>query len=136
MMNKMIEYGFLCTSKDEKALMNALYKFLEPLNRTFSKSNNKGMLNARLPFIYKYFYWNLNKEKQVYVEIYPNTDLEGKCKFPNENVGWVLFANLKDVAPPYHVPIEEQEKYLNDLLSSSNFDFVKLYEYSDDEERI
>jgi len=41
----MSEYGFLCTNKDEKELMNALYNFLEPLQRTFSKTNNKGMLN-------------------------------------------------------------------------------------------
>ena len=51
----MSEYGFLCTNKDEKELMNALYNFLEPLQRTFSKTNNKGMLNARLPYVYKYF---------------------------------------------------------------------------------
>ncbi|WP_028544388.1 hypothetical protein [Paenibacillus taiwanensis] len=135
-MNKMYEFGFLCTNKDEKELMNALYSFLEPLRRTFSKTRNKGMLEARLPYVYKHFYWNLNKEKQVYVEVYPNKDVEGQYKFADENVGWVLFANLKDVTPPYHVPIEEQEKYLADLLSSAHFNYVKLYEYSDEEERL
>ncbi|MNC21892.1 hypothetical protein D3C75_698800 [compost metagenome] len=135
-MNKMVEYGFLCNNKDEKVLMNALYGYLEPLKRTFSKTKNKGLLDARFPYVYKYYYWNLNKEKQVYIEVYPNKDLEGKCKFSNADVGWILFANLIDQTPPYHVTIEEQEKYLQDFLSASNFEYVKLYEYSNGEERL
>ncbi|MFD1177974.1 hypothetical protein ACFQ3W_16925 [Paenibacillus puldeungensis] len=90
-MNKMLEYGILCWGKDEKKLMDELYAFLAPMNRTFSKTSNKGMLEARLPYVYKHFYWNLNKEKQVYVELYPNKDVEGKMKFPSEEVGWVMF---------------------------------------------
>lgn len=134
-MDKMIEYGFVCESKDEKALMSALQSFMEPINRTFSKNKNKSMLESRLPYVYKHFYWNLNKEKQVYLEVYPNKDLEGKYKFSNEDVGWILFASLNDEKPPYHVAIEEQEKYLHDILASSGFEYVKLYEYKDGEER-
>lgn len=135
-MNKMIEYGILCSSKDEKKLMNELFAFLAPLNRTFSKTSNKGMLDARLPYVYKHFYWNLNKEKQVYVELYPNIDMEGKSKFQREDIGWVMFANLKDQSPPYHVPLEEQEQYIRDMLSSLTFESTKLYEYAEGEERI
>lgn len=135
-MNKMVEYGFLCGSKDEKVLMSALYSFLEPLNRTFSKTRNKSLLDSRLPYVYKYYYWNLNKEKQVYIEVYPNKDLEGKYKFSNEDVGWILFANFIDQTPPYHVTIEEQERYLHNILASSNFEYLKLYEYKNGEERL
>jgi hypothetical protein len=136
-MSKMVEYGFECEGKDEKVLMKALYDFLEPLKRTFSKTNNKSLLNARLPFVYKHIYWNLNKEKQVYIELYPNRDLEGKYKFPNNlNVGWILFANLNDEEPPYQVSLEEQERFLNEILTSAKFDYIKLYEYDVDDERL
>ncbi|CAM3719748.1 hypothetical protein [Marinicrinis lubricantis] len=80
----------LCTRKDEKVLMDALHCFLEPLQRTFSKTKNKSLLEARRPYVYKHDYWNLNKEKQVYVEVYPNQDAEGKYKFANEEVGWIF----------------------------------------------
>ncbi|WP_334076625.1 hypothetical protein [Paenibacillus sanfengchensis] len=135
-MGKMLEYGFLCEAKDEKKLINALLGFLEPLNRTFSKTKNKGMLEARLPYVYRHFYWNLNKEMQVYVEIYPNQDADGKIKFSHPDVGWVLFVNLKEVSGPYHVPLDKQEAYLQDFLQASGFEFVELKEYRDDEERI
>ncbi|WP_166243136.1 hypothetical protein [Paenibacillus turpanensis] len=135
-MNKMVEYGFLCSGKDEKMLINELTRFFEYMNRTISKVKNKSLLESKLPYVYKHYYWNLNKDKQVYIEVYPNQDVEGKCKFSNHDVGWVLFANVKDESEPYHVPFDEQEKYLQDLLSSTNLPYITLYEYKNGEERL
>lgn len=135
-MNKMVEYGLICESKEEKQLMAALQHFMEPMNRTFAKTKNKGLLEARLPYVYKHYYWNLNKEKQVYIEIYPNKDAEGKCKFSDGRIGWILFANCKDLAPPYDVPLDEQEKYIQDILTQTGLEYVTLYEYKEGEERL
>lgn len=135
-MNRSIEYGIVSKAADEKMLTAKIKSFFEPLNRVMVKTKSKGLLEARLPYVYKHFYWNLNKEIQVYVELYPNVDEEGKRKFDNLEVGWVLFANMKDVHPPYQVPFEEQQHYVKELLEAGGFPYITLHEYADDEERL
>ena len=51
------------------------------------------MLEARLPFVYTYFYMALLKKYDVYLELYPNTDREGKKKFPDSDATWILLIN-------------------------------------------
>ncbi|CAM4058674.1 hypothetical protein [Saccharibacillus endophyticus] len=119
-MNRSIEYGLTSTATDEKALTAKMKSFFEPLNRVMVKTKSKGLLEARLP----------------YVELYPNVDEEGKRKFDNPEIGWVLFANMKDVHPPYQVPLEEQQRYVKELLEAGGFPYITLREYADDEERL
>lgn len=135
-MNRSIEYGLVSTAADEKILSANMKSFFEPLNRVMVKTKSKGLLEARLPYVYKHFYWNLNKEIQVYVELYPNVDEEGKRKFDHPEIGWVMFVNMKDVHPPYHVPVEEQRQYVQELLEACGFSCIILHEYADDEERL
>ncbi|OWR29860.1 hypothetical protein CDO73_12295 [Saccharibacillus sp. O23] len=135
-MDKYIEYGIVSAPSEEKPLAANLKAFFAPLNRVMVKTKSKGLLNARLPYVYSHYYWNLNKEMQVYVELYPNTDNEGKRKFANPDVGWILFANMREVPPPHGVPIEEQEQYVQELLAASGFPYVVLHEYRDGEERL
>ena len=135
-MTRSIEYGLISTATNEKALTAKMKSFFEPLNRVMVKTKSKGLLEARLPYVYKHFYWNLNKEIQVYVELYPNVDEEGKRKFDNPEIGWVLFVNMKNVHPPYQVPLEEQQRYVKELLEAGGFPYLALREYAEDEERL
>lgn len=135
-MDKYIEYGIVSAPGDEKKLAANLKAFFAPLNRVMVKTKSKGLLNSRLPYVYSHYYWNLNKEMQVYAELYPNTDKEGKRKFANPDVGWILFANMREVPPPHGVPIEEQEQYVQELLAAGEFPYVVLHEYGDGEERL
>lgn len=64
-MNKMVEYGLICASKEEKKLMAALQNFMEPT-----------------------------------------------------------------------VALDEQEKYIQDILTQMGLEYVTLYEYKDGEERL
>ena len=69
-MKKNTEYGFVALAKEEKLIMKSINEYLERYNRMFSKNKNKDLLKAKLRFIYKHFYFNLNKEMGVYMELY------------------------------------------------------------------
>ncbi len=135
-MDKYIEYGIVSTPADEKRLAANFKVFFEPLNRMMAKAKSKGLLEARLPYVYKHYYWNLNKEMQVYMELYPNEDMEGKRKFADPEAAWILFVNRKDVHPPHHVALQEQERYVEELLAAGGFPYKVLHEYNEGEERL
>lgn len=136
-MSKMYEYGIICDEKDERELIKNIKDFLQPLKRTLSKVGNKSMLDARLPYIYRYFYFNSNKEQQAHFEVYPNKDIEGKYKFKdNKEIGWILFVNKMDLTTFDDHQNGKREEYIADLLKGTKFEHIKLYEYADGEERI
>ncbi|MDF2086729.1 hypothetical protein [Bacillus pseudomycoides] len=120
-----IEFGILSSEKDEKAIIKNINDYLASLNRTLSKQKNKSMLDARLPYIHKHFYWNLNKAERVYFEIYPNKDIEGKYRFETKkNLNWIIFFNKLDLV----TGVENQEKYIKDILEATKFEFQFLKE--------
>lgn len=125
-MKKNTEYGFVALAKEEKFIMKRLNEFLERYNRMFSKSKNKDLLKARLPFIYKHFYFNLNKEMGVYMELYPNQDNEGKYKYLEyKNVGWILKVRILNHFPGYEKG--KTEDYIKNILDVIGLDCVTLY---------
>ncbi|WP_053595848.1 MULTISPECIES: hypothetical protein [Lysinibacillus] len=92
----------------------------------FSKNKNKDLLKAQLPFIYKHFYFNLNKEMGVYMELYPNQDNEGKYKYSeNKNIGWILKIRILNHLPGYEKG--KTEGYIKTILDVIELDFVTLY---------
>jgi len=52
------------------------------------------------------------------------------------HLGWILFANCKDQAPPYDVALDEQQKYIRDILTQTGLEYMTLYEYQDGKERL
>ncbi|MDM5188796.1 hypothetical protein QUF99_16175 [Bacillus sp. DX4.1] len=128
----MFEYGIVSSEKDEKLMIKNVENFLSSMNRTLSKNKNKSVLEARFPNIYKYIYFNLNKEKRVYLEIHPNNDLEGKYKFESKNINWIIFFNKLDLVTGE----EKQEEYIKDILDATKFEYVLLKEYAENEERL
>jgi hypothetical protein len=136
-MGKMWEYGILSSEKDEKIIIKNIIEFLEPLNRTMTKAKNKSMLDVRLPYVYKHFYWNLNKEEQIYFEIYPNKDMENKYKFQNnQEAAWILFIRKVELIDLNDDQVSIQENYIRDLLAAIKYDYIKIYEYLEGEERL
>jgi hypothetical protein len=131
-MSNMSEYGIICKEKDEKLIIKNIEDYLQPMNRTLSKNKNKTILEARLPYVYKYMYFNLNKEKRVYLEIYPNIDQDGKYKFESNNINWIVFFNKLDLVTGE----ENQDEYINSILESTKFEYVLLKEYAENEERL
>jgi len=126
-----MEFGIVSSEKDEKVIVKNINDYLASLDRTLSKAKNKSMLEARLPYIYKHYYWNLNKAERVYFEIYPNKDLEGKYKFETKkNLNWIIFFNKLDLV----TGDENQEGYIKDILDATNFEFQLLKESLEDEE--
>ena len=131
-MKSITTYGLKCLKTDEKILVQRINKFLEEHNRTLSKEKNRSMLEARLPFVLKHFYWNLNKETGTWFEIFPNEDQQGK--YFNEtykDCGWLIITRIDLSHPMYEK--DKTEKFLSDVLDSTGFEYLVIEEKDDDE---
>lgn len=88
------EYGILIDkSDDKKFIMN----FKEVFGRSLSKSESESMLEARLPFVFKYFYFDFEKANGLYIELEPNEDENGILQYPKRpDYGWILRSRIRD----------------------------------------
>lgn len=108
--------------------MKAIKEKLKSHNRTTTTAKNKHMLDARLPFVFKHFHWNLNKELAVWIEILPNQDEEGKLQFPDHpECGWLAITRIKEL----HAR-EAAEKYLSEILEAPGYELLTLAESEED----
>jgi hypothetical protein len=124
-------YGLKCSKKDEKALVQRVNEYLETHNRTMSKAKNKSLLDGYLPFVLKHFYWNLNKGVGTWFELFPNEDQEGKCfNERNKECGWIVKTRVDLTHPLYEKA--STEKFLSDMLESTQFEYIILEESDDD----
>ena len=88
------EYGILIDKSEDKKFVK---NFKEVFGRSLSKSINKSMLEARLPFEFKYFYFDFEKAKGLYIEIEPNQDEKGDFQYPDgPDYGWILRTRIRD----------------------------------------
>ena len=117
-------YGLLCSLKDEKVLMQRVNAYLATLSRTTSKAKQPSLLEARLPFVLKYFYWNLNKDTGTWVEIHPNQDQRGEMFFPsNPECSWIMRANINNIQLK-----KKAEVFFEGLLAAIQFEHILLPE--------
>ncbi len=100
-----VEYGIITKDRKEKELVNALNKCLTTFfhgrqnydiykNHKLAKHKNRGGVSFdedKIEWDYEYQYDYFNKPFGVYVELYPNTNEEGACKFSAEGVTWNLY---------------------------------------------
>jgi len=88
------EYGILIDKSDDKEFVK---DFKEVFGRSLSKSTSKPMLEARLPSVFKYFYFDFEKANGLYIELEPNKDENGVLQFPKRpDFGWILRTRVKD----------------------------------------
>lgn len=111
------EYGILIDkSEDKKFIKN----FKEVFGRSLSKCANQSMLEARLPFIFKYFYSDFDKTKALYIEIEPNQDEKGMCQYPDRpDFGWILRTRIRGDFD--HVNKEEVANWSTKHIESLSF---------------
>ncbi|WP_286965044.1 hypothetical protein [Flavobacterium sp. UBA4854] len=124
-------YGLKSSKKDEKTIVKRINDYLEIHDRTMSKSKNKGMLDARLPHVLKHFYWNLNKSKGTYFEIFSNEDSMGNYyNEKNKDLGWIIKARIDLTHPMYEK--EATELFLKEILDVTGFEYFILEEKEND----
>lgn len=120
-------FGLKCLKKEEKVLVKGINEFLSTIDRTMSKAKNKTMLEDRLPFVLRHFYWNLNKGVGTWFEVYPNEDLEGKYySEANKDCGWLITTSIDLTHPGYEKT--ETEQFLENVLEATTFDYVVIEE--------
>ncbi len=85
------------------------------------------MLEERLPFVIKHFYWNLNKGAGTWFEVYPNEDSEGKYySESNKDCGWLITTIIDENHPNYQK--SQTEQFLKNVLEATKFDYVVIEE--------
>lgn len=117
-------FGIICERKDEKILVERVNAYLKLLDRTTSKSKNKDLLESHLPFVYKHFYWNLNKSTATWLEIVPNKDEENKWLFTDFfQCNWIMkvIINLETFTDGTQ---EKAENFIEGLLKEIMFDYL------------
>ena len=120
-------YGIISIAKDEKKIMAGVNEYLATVLRTTSRAKNKPMLEKKLPFVYKHFYWNLNKEYGTWFEIFPNADVEGKQFYTEHaNCAWILKMLFHDDTPNYNY--ERAQNYIDSVIKSTGKEFILIKE--------
>ena len=120
-------YGIVCERRDEKVLVAAVNGYLATLSRTTSKAKNQSLLDAFAPFVYKYFYWNLNKDTGTYFRIFPNEDVNHVLSRTGApQCAWLMefLAHDRDRFPAGSP--EKAESFLSGLLAAMPFEAVLL----------
>ena len=132
----MFEYGIYSKKEDEKQVVKDINNFLE------KEYNYKKMYKWNDTSIsllnYEYYYCQFinNQKPQWHFDLYPNEDLDGKWKFDNKNIGWVLFFK-KTFEEQYNENDHENiDLFLEKLLESISFETILLYKYKTGEERV
>lgn len=124
-------YGLQCSKKDEKIIVKRINDYLAVQDRTMSKAKNKSLLNARLPLVLTHFYWNLNKSKGTWFEIFPNEDAEGKYyNEKNKDFAWIIITRI-DLTHPMYEKLST-ESFLTEILKVTGFEYFILDEKEED----
>jgi len=114
-------YGILCSKEDEAQLIHRVNDYLAKFHRTISKAKNQSMLDGYMPFVLKYYYWNLNKDAGTWFELFCNEDVNGSYFFPNQKeYCWLMRVRIDTDRFPAGTP-EKAEEFINGLLSAIEF---------------
>lgn len=130
-MKAITTYGLVCSAKDERKIVRQINEYLATLKRTLSKTRDKGMLEAYLPFVLKHFYWNLNKGVGTYFSLYPNEDQNGQlAQEAHPECGWLINVRIDEKHPNYDQT--GTESFVMDVLEATACPFKILAEETQD----
>lgn len=134
-MDKQIEYGIKCQKDDEKQIVKNINSFLQKeygYRKMYQKKND-----SISKFNYEYNYWQIMKEKpRWFFDLCLNEDTNGKWKFENKEIQWVLYINKIGIEKNTSKEREDLELFFQKLLSTIGFEAIVLYDYKENEERI
>jgi hypothetical protein len=120
-------FGIICIKKDEKILMERVNAYLKTLDRTTSKAKHPDMLKPYLPFVYKHYYWNLNKGTGTWFDLFPNEDVNEKYILENnKEYGWIFKCRIDRTHPNYNK--ELSEGFIENVLNAAGFEYVFIGE--------
>jgi len=120
------EFGILIDRSEDKKFIK---HFKDVFGRSLSKATDKSRLDARLPFTFKYFYFDFEKAKALYIEMEPNQDDKGVLQYPDRpDFGWILRFRIRDDFD--HVDKEEVANQTIKNIKSLNFktEFIRYQE--------
>lgn len=144
---KAYEYGIFFSDKKEKVFIDSINQVLLDIFSSragrykLSKNKNSSILKYRLPFEYNYLYNTLMKPEGLFIEIYPNYDINGKRKFNIDGISWNIFINslgfyINESLQVVNNDNPKMDTIIESLLKTIPYNIVLLHEYRDGEERL
>ena len=122
-------YGLECNATDEREIMRRINASLEKIKRTTSKATDKTLIDAKKPFVMKYFYWNIHRDAGVFFEVLQNQDLKGKWHRPDhQDKGLLLKFMLERHAFRDGVPLKKPLQYIERVLRAVAVPYEKIAE--------
>lgn len=120
-------YALKSSKKDEKIIVKNVNEYLALDNRTMSKTKTTVMLKKYLPLVLPYYYWNLNKSKGTYFEIFSNEDKEGNFFYEKHtDYAWIIKTFIDVTHPMYNKQVTES--FLMEILNVAGFEYFVLEE--------
>jgi hypothetical protein len=135
MATQMMEYGIKCNKEDEKQIVKNINSFLQ--KEYNYKKLYKRKDDSEYEFKYEYIYCQFIHEKPLwYFDLNPNEDINGKWKFDNKEIQWVLFTAKNDVEEYSKKDHGTVDLFFKKLIDAIGFETFLLHKYKIDEERI
>lgn len=129
------ELGIKCAKDDEKKIVKNINNFLQKEYK-YNKMY-KWKVDAISKFNYDYCYCQFMKQNpRWHFDLHPNEDLDGKWKFDNKEVNWVLCLGktyVEKYTKKQHVDVN---LFFKKLIEAIGFETILLHEYKENEERI
>lgn len=120
-------YAIVSSLQDEESIITGVNNYLATLHRTTDKTTDKELLDGRLPFVYNYFYWNLNRETGTWFEIFPNVDTKEHLFYPEKpEYNWILHSIFHDDQSNYDH--QKAQNFIDAVLESTGKGFVLIKE--------
>lgn len=145
-MTPLFEIGFLYKEKGEKKLIsdiNKIFSDMFPSNPEYklTKVKNESRLKSHYPFKYTHIYGTLMKKDGLYIDVYPNTDINGRKKFDTTGYSWIMFISSIGFYSIDELGIIDEDnprakEYIKELLSSIEYPSSILYNYKFGEKRL
>ena len=132
------ENGIICGKEDEKELVKRINAFLTKECNYRKMYKWKDDVFKKYNYDYYYCqYIRIDSEQPKWsFDLRLNEDMDGKRRFKNKDVNWILFINKLDVDKNTEKQNEEVNIFFEKLLKVIQFSTIVLYEYKDMEERI
>jgi hypothetical protein len=132
------ENGIICSKDEEKELVKRINTFLTKEYNYRKMYKWKDDIFKKYNYDYYYCqYIRIGSEQPRWsFDLRPNEDLDGKRRFNNKDVNWILFINKLDVDKNTIKQNEEVNTFFEKLLKVIKFSTIVLHKYKDMEERV
>jgi hypothetical protein len=127
----MSEYGIKCSKEDEKRIVKNINNFLQKERNYRKIYKHKDDSISKFNYDYCYCQFVLKKNPRWYFDLHPNEDLDGKRKFDNKEVEWILYLSKNYIEGYSKKEHKSVDLFFKKLMEAIDFEIILLYKYKE-----